>query len=213
MQIQRDVIQDLAARLPAMARSIGVMVRDGVVTLTGQLEADAARYEAEQAAQGIEGVQALADEIVVHIPGSVSRADSDIALAVLGILQCHAYLPLAAVTVSVRHGWITLGGEVERDYPRQKIHDALALLVGVRGIRDNVLVKSTAALSAVRADVLSAMRQRSELDARDVVVEVQGSQVTLSGSVHNWWEREMARRSAWSAAGVRQVVDHLAIHS
>jgi osmotically-inducible protein OsmY len=40
---------------------------------------------------------------------------------------------------------------------------------------------------------------------------VKGADVTLSGSVANWTERDLARHSAWGAAGVRRVVDHMSI--
>ncbi|PTT80539.1 ornithine aminotransferase, partial [Pelomonas sp. HMWF004] len=44
-----------------------------------------------------------------------------------------------------------------------------------------------------------------------VQVEVSGSEVTLSGTVNSWSEREMARRSAWASPGVHHVVDHIKI--
>jgi len=42
-------------------------------------------------------------------------------------------------------------------------------------------------------------------------VTVADGTVTLSGSVHSWFERNEARRAAWSAPGVREVQDHIAI--
>ena len=213
LQIQQEVIQAIEARLPGAVRAIGVTVRKGVVTVYGQLGGDAERYTAEQAAQCVEGVQALVVEIVIRRPGSVSRADADIANAVQGILHWQARRLATAVNVTVAHGWVKLDGEVERSYPRQKISEAIRLLSGVKGIHDRVVLRSSVTAAALRAGILAALRRRSELDAREVDVHVRGTEVTLSGRVHNWWERELARRSAWSAPGVRQVIDRLAIDS
>jgi osmotically-inducible protein OsmY len=213
MQIQQEVILAIEARLPGAARTVGVAVRNGVVTVYGQLGADLERYAVEQAAQGVEGVQALVVEIVIRRPGSVTRADADVADAVQAILQWQAGQLATDITIMVSHGWVTLSGEVERSYARHKITDALRLLSGVKGVHDRVEIRSSVSAAALRAGILAALRRRSELDAREVAVQVRGTQVTLSGRVHNWWERELARRSAWSAPGVRKVIDRLAIDS
>jgi osmotically-inducible protein OsmY len=42
-----------------------------------------------------------------------------------------------------------------------------------------------------------------------MAVEVKGGDVTLTGTVHSWVERDLARRSAWSSTGVRNVVDKM----
>jgi osmotically-inducible protein OsmY len=35
--------------------------------------------------------------------------------------------------------------------------------------------------------------------------------VTLTGTVHSWPEREVARHSAWGTPGVRKVIDKLTV--
>lgn len=211
MQLQQDVILLIEAQLPGAAQTVGVSVHGGIVTLYGLLGSDAERFAAEQAAQGVEGVQALIVEVVIGRAGMVERFDADIADAVQGILQRQAQELASSVTVMVAHGWVTLDGEVERSYPRQEIADTVRLLSGVKGIHDRVELRSSVSAAALRAGIITALKRRSELDAREVAVQVRGTEVTLSGRVHSWWERELARRSAWSAPGVRQVIDRLAI--
>jgi osmotically-inducible protein OsmY len=36
-----------------------------------------------------------------------------------------------------------------------------------------------------------------------------GADVTLTGTVHSWAERDRATRSAWGSSGVRKVVDKM----
>jgi len=40
---------------------------------------------------------------------------------------------------------------------------------------------------------------------------VHGSDVTLSGTVHSWDERDTATHSAWGTPGVRNVVDTMTL--
>jgi osmotically-inducible protein OsmY len=212
-QIQQDVIHGLAALAPNCPRTIDVTVHRAVVTLSGHVGSEAAHFQAEEVARNVVGVQALSMEVDVVRPGSVLRSDGELVQAVRGILQWQTYVPLNAVSVRVRHGWVTLGGEVEGQYPRQKIVDAVRLLVGVRGIHDRVTFKSQVAPADLLQAILAALRQRAEVDARQVAVAVYGAEVTLTGSVQSWRESEMVRQCAWSAAGVRQVHDRLKVYS
>ena len=57
------------------------------------------------------------------------------------------------------------------------------------------------------------MKTDSQLpqDADTIAVAVKGADVTLSGTVHSWAERELATRSAWSSLGVKNVVDKMTL--
>ena len=61
-------------------------------------------------------------------------------------------------------------------------------------------------LIGLRDDRLVLRKTNFELKIRRAV---EGADVTLSGTVHNWAERDLATRSAWGTAGVRNVVDKL----
>lgn len=213
LQIQRGVVDRLAVAVPASVRTIAVTVQKAVVTLNGHVYSDAERLQAEEAVQSVVGVQALVIEIDVIRPDTITRPDGEILLAVRGVLQWQSSVPLHEISVQVRHGWVSLGGEVDGFYPRQKVVDAVRRLVGVRGIHDQVALKSRAASGAVLQSILNSLQRRTEVDARAVAVAVEGAEVTLTGSVQNWREGELVRQCAWSAAGVRQVYDMLEIHS
>jgi osmotically-inducible protein OsmY len=61
----------------------------------------------------------------------------------------------------------------------------------------------------VRADIEAALRRQAAVDAGGITVAVDGGEVTLSGLVHSWHERNAATHSAWGTPGVRNVIDHL----
>lgn len=65
--------------------------------------------------------------------------------------------------------------------------------------------------SAVKSDIESALQRRAAVDAQDIVVEVLGSEVTLSGTARNWSARELACNSAWGTPGVHSVIDNISV--
>ena len=71
-------------------------------------------------------------------------------------------------------------------------------------------IKPTISQAAVKSDIEDALKRSAASEAKKIAVEVQGSSVTLSGSVHNWSERDTARQSAWRTPGVTHVTDNIA---
>lgn len=210
-QLQQDVIAELAWEPSVDAAQIGVEVNDGIVTLAGHVSSYAEKWDAERAAQRVSGVRALAVEMDVALPVFSKRTDGDIARSAENVLQWMANLPKDCVKVMVEGGWITLTGEVDWDYQRQAAARAVRYLMGVTGVSDQIAIKPNVSLSAVKSDIEAALKRRATADAQNISVEVRGNDVTLSGTVHSWSERELAKHSAWGTPGVRNVVDNITV--
>jgi osmotically-inducible protein OsmY len=210
-QLQQDVLAELKWEPSVDAADIGVEVSDGVVTLAGHVKSYAEKWEAERAAQRVSGVQALAVEMDVTLPGTVNRNDVDIARAAEKVLKWTTTLPKDAVKVLVEGGWITLSGEVAWGYQRQAATEAVRFLMGVRGVSDQIAITPQATASIVKADIEAALKRRARDDAQSISVDVKDGDVTLTGTVHSWSERDLARHSAWGTTGVCKVVDLLNI--
>jgi len=88
------------------------------------------------------------------VPGSSVLADGDLVLAVRCVLQWRASLPLGAITIRVRRGWVSMDGEIDCDFLRQNIGAAVQLLVGVRGVHDPVGFRSGGASVPERPTIL-----------------------------------------------------------
>ncbi len=210
-QLQQDVMAELAWEPSVNAAQIGVEVRDGVVTLAGHVGSFVEKWEAERAAQRVTGIRGLAVEMDVNLPGSSKRNDVDIARSARNVLEWMTYWPQNEIKVVVEGGWITLAGEVDWEYQRQAAAAAVRGLIGVTGVSDQLVIKSRPSIMPVKADIEAALRRRIHDDARHISVGVKGADVTLSGTVHSWSERDSARNSAWATPGVRNVADHLTV--
>lgn len=211
-QLQQDVTAELKWEPAVNAAQIGVEVKDGVVTLAGHVGSYAEKYDAERAAQRVSGVKALAIEMDVKLPGSSKRTDAEVARAVQNVLQWTTYLPQDQVKVMVEGGWVTLTGEVDWEYQRQSATAAVRYLLGVTGVSDQILIKKPkVSSSAVKSDIEAALKRRATADAQKISVEVHGADVTLTGKVHSWSERDLARSTAWGTSGVQTVKDNMTV--
>ena len=210
-QIQQDVMAELSWEPSVNAAHIGVEVSDGIVTLAGHVTNYSEKLNAERAALRVHGVKALAVEMDVTLPGTNKRSDSDIAQSANNVLRWTSYLPMDRIKVEVEHGLIALSGEVEWDYQRNGAADAVRHLQGVTGVNNQITLKPEATASVVKADIEAALKRRAHRHSEAITVEVQGSDVTLTGIVNSWEERNLARNSAWGAPGVRNVNDNMTV--
>lgn len=208
-QLQQDVMAELKWEPSVHAAQIGVEVKDGVVTLAGEVSSFAEKWNAERAAQRVQGVKALAVEMNVKLSGMGMRTDADIAESAKNILSWSSAFPDNAVKVLVEGGWLTLSGEVEWQYQRQSAADSLRHLAGVTGVSNQIAIKPMLSATAVKTDIESALKRRATSDSKAITVSVNGDEVTLGGSVKSWSERDLATRSAWGTSGVRHVVDKM----
>ena len=210
-QLQLDVDAELAWDPAINSDDIAVKVSDGVVTLAGHVKSYAEKMDAERATLRVSGVKALAMEMDVKLGGNSTRQDVDIARSAKNVLEWTTYLPKDAVKVTVEGGWVTLSGEVKWEYQRVSAVSAVRYLLGVKGIYDQIAIKPNISAPVVKADIEAALKRRAQKDAKDISVSVDGSDVTLSGKVHSWSERELATNTAWGTPGVRKVVDNIVL--
>lgn len=210
-QIQLDVNAELAWDPAINSDDISVKVNDGVVTLAGHVKSYAEKMDAERATLRVSGVKALAMEMDVKLGGNSTRQDVDIARSAKNVLEWTTYLPKDAVKVTVEGGWVTLSGEVSWEYQRVSAVSAVRYLLGVKGIYDQIAIKPSVSAPVVKADIEAALKRRAQKDAKDISVSVEGGDVTLSGKVHSWSERELATNTAWGTPGVRKVVDNIVL--
>jgi osmotically-inducible protein OsmY len=210
-QIQADVLAELKWEPRVSPNEIGVMVKDGVVTLTGTVDSYAKRWAAEDAAHRVRGVKAVANDIEVRLSGADERTDKDIAAAAVRALEWDAFVPIDRLDVTVANGWVTIKGEVDWQFQKQDIERVVRRLQGVKGVSNLVTVKTRPTPAELKTKIEEALVRTAKSDAARITVTVDGSKVILNGTVRSWAEKEEAERQAWAAQGVTAVDNRITI--
>src|SRR6185503_19066911 len=90
LEIQKDVMAEIMWQPFLKSSEIGVAVKNGVVTLSGQVDAYSKKLAAEKAAKKISGVKAVAEDIQVGVSPGFRKTDAEIAEAVINALKWHS---------------------------------------------------------------------------------------------------------------------------
>jgi osmotically-inducible protein OsmY len=182
--LKADVLAELKYEPSIKVTDIGVLVKDGTVTLNG---------------------------IVIKLPNSSLHTDGDIATAAANHIDWFTSIPRGTIKVTVSDAWITLEGEVEWQYLKSSAENFLYNLLGVKGVSNLIAVKSRLKATDITSDIRDAFKRNALLDANKIRVETTGNKVTLHGKVRNYAELDEAARVAWGAPGVHSVDNQLKV--
>lgn len=211
MQIQKDVIAELTWDTSIDASQVGVMVKDGIVTLIGSVNQYTEKWAIESAVKKIDGVVDLAIEIDVNLMGEHCRSDEDIARSVNNLLQWTANLPSEKIHILVENGWITLSGILDFAHQKLLVTESLRNLMDVKGVINHINIMPSTLSSHVKADIQEALKRRALLNAKEIMVSNVAGTVMLTGTVHSWFERDIINEAALKTCGVIDVVNNIRV--
>ncbi len=211
VDIQQDILAELAFDPEVKRTDVGIEVDGGVVTLTGTVETYTERWAAERAASRVTGVRALANEVVVKPEGTGMPDDTEIATGIANAFEHNVLIP-KGVDIRVSHGGVTLDGTVQWQYQRNVAEKVARATRGVKWLSDLIEVtQPPVAPHEIETGIKQALVRSAAVDADRVHVSVSGGYVTLSGTVRSYAERRDAQDAAWRAKGVTLVTNTIGV--
>lgn len=204
-EIARAVENALGRSAGIDAKSIRVATTEGVVELTGTVRDLLSKRRAARLVEGVKGVRAVSDQIVLTLP---ARADEELSRDIKSVLAIKAAPDASDIEVTADNGAVTLGGRV-KTYQERVLAERLAEGVrGVREVKNAIDVDNEVKLTDV--ELAANVRHRLQWDAlvNDglLTVEVENGRVVLGGYVASASERRRAALDAW-VVGVKSVDD------
>lgn len=152
LELREEVKKELEQEWSGAATEIGVIVDDGIVTLTGSVNTLSQRWAAHKAALRVTGVKAVANDIEVRLSNANSHSDEDIARAASSVLTRDATLP-KDLQVVVADGWVTLKGMVQWQFQKDASEEGIKGLTGVKGVVNRIIVKAQVAPGDVKETI------------------------------------------------------------
>ncbi len=135
--LKNDVLKEFTREHDINEAAIGVIVKEGVVMVIGNVDTYAEKQAVECAVKRVLGVRAVADEIEVKSGLSLWR-DAEIAALAVSALESNASVPRGCINVTVENRLLTLEGGVERPYQKDAAEDAVKHLTGLKGVINKI---------------------------------------------------------------------------
>lgn len=157
--------------------------------------------------------QLAVSEVIVVDLMAVAKGYRTSELTGRAVSQLKFELPYSyeGIKVVVKNGWVTLEGEAEWNYQRERAESAVRHLRGVVGVSNLIKVKPRVSPSEIKTKIEDAFRRSAQLDANRITVETNDGEVVLRGTVRSWAECDEAQRAAWLAPGVTKVDNRITI--
>jgi len=210
--IQAQVEQQLSRK---SINDVKVDVKDGVVTLSGEVTNLYVKNQAFELARKTKD----AKSVVNHLTIERGANDRDIAEQIAGGVRSYAYYTVFDdVNVSVKDGVVTLAGAVTEPRKASDIVNMASRVTGVQEIKNEFVVLSVSGTDAqLRVSIANRIfgdplfTQYSMQAVPPIHIIVQGGRVTLTGVVATQMEKTKAEMIARGVFGVFSVENKLRV--
>ena len=208
----RDAVERELSYDPLVDDSdISVKNINGDVALNGTVPSYPQYLEAAAAGRRVAGVKNVQNHLEVVLPSGDYRDDATLTTVANNALTLNIAVP-DGVEATAKNGNVTLAGTVSYGTERTAAEQAVAVLTGVRNVKDDIAISTDADPIDVTLNVQDALDRYALIpDDSDVTVGTSGSTVTLTGHVRTWAEHDAVVDAAWMATGVYDVIDDLYI--
>ncbi len=219
-EIQADIVASLRRDVYLSRLPITVAVKDGIVTLGGEVGSAYEKVRAENDALQISHVKDVKSQLQVNwLENRRARddyrveTDEQLKRALTEEFAADDRLNAASISLLVHQGQVTLDGTVS-DYSQKQVAEEDARdVVGVGWVTNQLVVKTDRRSNwSIVDDVNHELKSDYKLHSDEINVRGRDGTVTLTGDVHNWWERAHAKDVATRVLGVKHVINETHVH-
>jgi osmotically-inducible protein OsmY len=211
-ELQKKVLEQLDYDPAINASHVGVVAREGIVTLSGHVSSYSEKMKAEAAAGLVRGVKGVVDTLTVELPGHCDTPDETVVRRAYERLAHNSNVPPDRIHISVSEGVVTLRGDVDWEFQRAAAAYDLQHLRCVRGVRNEVTIRPPVEAAVASEGVHRALSRLGFENDDKIDVQARGSEIRLCGQVTSWSERRLAEEAAWSLPGVSHVDNRLTVN-
>lgn len=209
-QLIVDYIKDqLEEKMQASAMDINVTCQDGFVHMSGIVDVYAEKQLAEEIARQIKGVRQIENKITVAMDSNIT--DKHIEKEIVDKLNDSPQNErIRGVSVKVEDGSAVLMGEVDTLIDAHIAINFASTTRGVKDVVNNIEVNSVGEYSdsSIEGKIQQELT-KSPIRGNNIESKVSKSIVTLTGTLENMQEAEIAREIAMSIEGVKKVKSRL----
>jgi osmotically-inducible protein OsmY len=218
-RIESSFMKTYVNRVYLKDDAVKTVAKDGVVTLTGQVNEVSHKYLAQEAVAGLPGVLRVDNQLVVKMEGT-DKSDSWIQAKVRSVLALHRNVSDSSTQVDIKDSVITLRGvamnEAQRDLATAYAEDVNGVLkvinmmtvLATPGILERTAVEKMddASVTALVKTALSTHRSTTYIKIR---VEARDGEVTLTGMAKNAAEIALVTKlvnDIWGVTNVKNLM-------
>ena len=140
-QLQQEIFNEFRKEPLLETFRPGIDVKNGVITLFGEVDCYAKKIAAENIVKKVGEVKVIIQEIKVNVPREDRITDIEITQIVLNVLNWNSNIPDSRIDVDVQNGWVTLTGELDWQFQKEAALVAVQDIIGLKGVSDLLTIR------------------------------------------------------------------------
>jgi hyperosmotically inducible periplasmic protein len=220
-RIEAAFSQSYAYKVLLKDAAIKTESRNGVVTLTGQVNEASHKYLAQEAVASLAGVHRVENRLEVKLEGT-EKSDTWIRGKVRSVLALHRNVSGSHTQVDIRDGVITLRGVATSEAEKELATEYAEDVQGVLRVTNVMTLAQTPATAdaavalgiddaSITAQVRVALLLHRSTSSVNTKVGTTNGVVTVSGLAKNVAEKTLVTKLATDISGVKSVVNNMTL--
>lgn len=206
-KISNNIKNDLDHDMGEAFRDVNISVQDGLVHLSGVVDAMNDKLTAEKIVSETSGVRRVENDITISAGANFNDRDSE-EVVNKKLRNSIYHNDLSGISATVKGGTAMLNGKAESQNLRKKAMEEASKVPGIRNVVNNITL-------SIGNDDISLQNEinrlfiTSYIDTQDVLPDVNDGVVILNGYVNNQEEASNLTKIAEEIPGIKKVISHL----